>query len=499
MNRQKFYYRQEIIEKTKKFQIPTQTKRITRSKSENKKMINQIIKYSNSATSKSKINALNNITEYNQNSIGQQRINKRRKLILYKTIHYQDNSIGLLNQLSSQTQIKLIKLPIKEIQKSTDKTQSFSNKRISYSNSFDNKQQFIQSLLYKDQDPDRINKLIKIRLTKSQLTIHSHQRDQQNQVSNENQKISIYSYQINQKDQKLIDFKYYIYKLILAFDYTYQIRKGKKKLEEILDNQQRFVGFMNLTYNLINLPLNIEGLGQMFNGTKYLIKILKPYIPQTLEKLIFEDLECQKFKQLTFQYQVFYILNNHSLLIDNITKEQIQFKVRQSKECSDLQFYIEKQFLTNNLYDVDEIQSLFEKQFNQPYEILLNEAKSICNLVIEYDYVKQLHCFCIRVQDTLSEKIKQEGNRKQFYDKGFDFNYNLLKFRQKDVYDEKLLSQLVPKKYEIIQKLDQFESKFGRIDSITNIQREYAKLGNMKHNQLYERIRILNGMILNNN
>ncbi|CAD8211868.1 unnamed protein product [Paramecium pentaurelia] len=499
MNRQKFYYRQDIIEKTREFQIPTQTRRIIRSKSENKKMINQIIKYSNSATSKSQINALNNITEYNQNSIGQQRINKRRKLIFYKEIHYQDNSIGLLNQLSSQTKIKIIKLPIKEIQKSTEKTQSFSNKRISYPNSFDNQQQFIQSLVYKDQNPDRINKLIKTRLTKSQFAINSHQRDQQTQVSNENQKISIYSYQINQKDQKLIEFKYYIYKLILAFDQTYQIRKGKNKLEDILDNQQRFVGFMNLTYNLINLPLNIEGLGQMFNGTKYLIKILKPYIPQTLEKLIFEDIECQKFKQLTFQYQVFYILNNHSLLIDNITKEQIQFIVRQSKECSDLQFYIEKQFLTNNLYDVDEIQSLFEKQFNQPYEILLNEAKSICNLVIEYDYVKQLYCFCIKVQDTLSEKIKQEGNRKQFYDKGFDFNYNLLKFRQKDMNDEKLLSQLVPKKYEIIQKLDQFESKFGRIDSITNIQREYAKLGNMKHNQLYERIRILNGMNLNIN
>ena len=37
-------------------------------------------------------------------------------------------------------------------------------------------------------------------------------------------------------------------------------------------------------------------------------------------------------------------------------------------------------------------------------------------------------------------------------------------------------------------ELEKFEQKFGRIDTISNIQREQAKLADMKHNVLYEKI-----------
>ncbi|CAD8202768.1 unnamed protein product [Paramecium pentaurelia] len=499
MNSQKFYYGEDIIEKTRDYQLPTQITSIARSKSENRRLIKQITKTSNSPNSKSQLSGYNNITEYNQNTIGQDRIMKRRTLILQKELPNQDTSNGLL---SSQTKIKIFKAPFKKIQTSIDKTQSFNNnnnhnynnnKMQSHLESFDNEQQFINSLLQKDQKPERIDKLIKIRLAKSQMTIHSHQRSQQTEISIEKQKLPTQSSirresQRDQRDKKSVELKHHIYKLLLAFEDTCQIWKGKNKLENFLDNEQKFVGFMNFTYNLTNLPLNIEGLEQMFKGTKYVLKTLKPYIPQSLEKLIFEDQECQKFRQLTFQYQIFYILNNHSELIDTFTNQSIRFMVRQSKECIDLQHNIEKQFLNKNQNDMENIQSIFEKQFNQPYQTLLNEARSFCNLVIEYDYVKQLYCFCIKVQDALSQKIQQEANKKQVYEKGFDFKTALSKIKAKDINHEKLFAQLIPKKHEIIDKLDKFESKFGRIESISNMQREQAKLADMKHNQLYEKI-----------
>ncbi|CAD8209392.1 unnamed protein product [Paramecium octaurelia] len=485
MNTQKFYYGEDIIQKTPEYQLNTQTRRIARSKSENRKMVKSITKYSNSH-----INGFENITEYNQIPIGQVRIMKRRKLVLQKQVQNQDNSGGLL---SNQTKIRLIQLHNRESQKSTEKRQSFSNQMQSHLRSFDNQQQFLSSLLQKDQNLERINKLVKMRLAKSQVKIHSHQRSQNTEVSSEKHQMATQLSNCRQrygdsKDLRQFELKLYIYKLVLTFEYTCQIWKGNSKLEHFLDQEQKFVGFMNFTYNLTNLPLNIEGLSQLFKGTQYLIKTLKSYIPQTLERLIFEDLECQKLRQLTFQYQVFYILNNHSELIDNFTNQTIRFMVRQSKECSDLQEHIEKQFLSRNLQEVDQIQCLFKKQFNQPYEILLSEAKSFCNLVIEYDYVKQLYCFCIKVQDTLSDKIKQEGNRKQVYDKGFDFKAALQKIKSKEVNHEKLFAQLVPQKHDIIQKLDMFECKFGRFESISNLSREYANLGDMKYNQLYERI-----------
>ncbi|CAK67913.1 unnamed protein product (macronuclear) [Paramecium tetraurelia] len=489
-NTYKFYYGEDLIEKTKEYQLTTQTTRIARSKSENRKMVNSITKYSNSATSKSHIKGLENITEYHQNPIGQMRIMKRRKLILQKEVQNSNNSQC---QLTNSTKIKIIQVHNRESQKSTEKRQLFSNQIQSHLNSFDNQQQFLQSLIQKDLNLERINKLVKIRLGKSQVKVHSHQRSQNTEVSSEKHQLATQSSNRRQrygdsKDIRQFELKVYIYKLILTFEYTCQIWKGNSKLEHFLEDEQKFVGFMNFTYNLTNLPLNIEGLAQLFKGTQYLIKTLKSYIPQKLENLIFEDSECQKLRQLTFQYQVFYILNNHSVLIDNFTNQTIRFMLRQSKECSDLQYLIEKQFLSMNLYDIDEIQCLFEKQFNQPYELLLNEAKSFCNLVIEYDYVKQLYCFCIKVQDTLSDKIKQEGNRKQVYDKGFDFKTAMSKIKSKEMNHEKLLAQLVPQKHDIIQKLDMFECKFGQFESISNLSREYAKLGDMKYNQLYERI-----------
>ncbi|CAD8194087.1 unnamed protein product [Paramecium octaurelia] len=492
MNSQKFYYGEDIIEKSRDYQLSTQITSIARSKSENRRLMKQITKTSNSPNSKSQLSAFNNITEYNQNSIGQERIMKRRTLILQKELHNQDSSGALL---SSQTKIKIIKAPFKKIQTSIEKTQPCNNnkKMQSHLDSFDNEQQFLKSLLQKDQKPERIDKLIKIRLAKSQMTLHSHQRSQQTEVSIDKQKLPTQSSirresQRELRDKKSVELKQHMYKLLLAFEDTCQIWNGKNKLENLLDNDQKFVGFMNLTYNLTNLPLNIEGLEQMFKGTKYVLKTLKPYIPQSLEKLIFEDQECQKFRPLTFQYQVFYILNNHSELIDTFANQTIRLMARSSKECNDLQHFIEKQFLNRNQNDVEYIQGLFEKQFNQPYQSLLNEARSFCNLAIEYEYVKQLYCFCTKVQDALSQKIQQEANKKQVYDKGFDFKTALSKIKSKDINHEKLFAQLVPKKHEIIDKLDKFESKFGRIESISNVQREQAKLADMKHNQLYERI-----------
>ncbi|CAD8128093.1 unnamed protein product [Paramecium sonneborni] len=490
MNTSQFYYGEDIIEKTRDYQLPTSLTSIARSKSENRGIIQSKIKNSDSPFSKSQLNALKNITEYHQSYIGQERIDKKKTMIIQRELRNQDISEGLL---SSQTKIKIIKTPFKKIRESYEKTQSFSNKMKSHLNSFDNEQQFIQSLLQKDQKPQRIDKLIRARLGKSQIVIHTHQKSQQTELSNEKQKLPSQSSfrresQREIKDKKQVELKQQIYKLILAFEYTHQIWKGKNKLENFLDNQQKFVGFMNFTYNLTNLPLNIEGLGQMFKGTKYLLKTLKPCIPSSLDKLIFEDLECQKFRQLTFQYQVFYILYNHSELIDTFTNQTIRFSQRQSIECQDLQNFIEKQFLIKNFNDIQYIQNLFVQNFDQPYELLLYEAQSFFNLVIEYDYVKQLYCFCIKVQDALSQKIQQDGNKNQIYEKGFDFKTALSKIKTKVMNHDKLFSCYIPQKYESIDKLDKFENKFGRIESISNIQREQAKLVDLKHNQLYEKI-----------
>ncbi|CAD8127394.1 unnamed protein product [Paramecium sonneborni] len=490
MNSQKFYYGEDIIEKTREYQLSTQITSIARSKSENRGLIKlkSKSKTSNSPFSKSQLSALKNITEYHQSSAGQERIIKRKMLCIQRELPNQDISGS---QLSSQNKITIIKAPFKKIQRSAEKTLSFSNKMKSHLHSFDNEQQFIQTLNQKDQKPERIDKLIKARLAK--MINHTHQRSQQTEISSEKLRLPSQSSfrresQKEFKDKKQVELKQQIYKLILTFEYTCQIYQGKNKLENFLGNEQKYVGYMNFTYNLTNLPLNIEGLGQMFKGTKYLLKTLKPCIPQNLEKLIFEDLECQKFRQLTFQFQIFYILNNHSELIDTFTNQVIRFSQRQSKECLDLYRIIEKQFLMKNFNDIEQIQKLFEKNFDQSYELLLNEAKSFCNLEIEYDYVKQLYCFCIKVQEALSQKIQYEGNKKQIYEKGFDFKTALSKIKSKDINHDKLFAQYIPQKHEIIHKLDQFENKFGRIESISNIQREQAKLADLKHNQLYEKI-----------
>lgn len=130
------------------------------------------------------------------------------------------------------------------------------------------------------------------------------------------------------------------------------------------------VGFMNFSYNLTNLPININGLEQMFKAPKYLLKTLKAFIPQSLEKLIFEDDECQKIRSLTLQYQLYFILFNQSELVDVLTKSAVRFLIKLPRECSELHRQIERILLSKTFSTEEDgtIQQLFERYFGQPYE-----------------------------------------------------------------------------------------------------------------------------------
>ncbi|CAD8126911.1 unnamed protein product [Paramecium sonneborni] len=487
MNAQKFYYGEDIIEKSKEYQFVVQTNNSIGSQSEKRKIIKQIIKNSSQPNLRSQINGLKNITEYNSDQIGIEKLHKKRTYLLQKDSHQQECSGGLLS-----SQMKGIKVPFKKIHTSCENIPIKNHKTHSHMNSFYQDQQFLQALFSQDQKKEE--RVIRSKFTRSQLQLHTQTQNSELSLEKGLKYTTQSSFrresQKELKDKKQTEYKQYSFKQILAFDYMIQIYRKQNALENLLKNVKQFVGFMNLTINLTNLPLNINGLEQMFKAPKYLLKTLKPFIPQSLEKLLFEDVECQKFRQLTLQFQLFYILLFQSELVDIVTNVSVKFIIKQPKDCQELYHQIEKILLNQNFHqqDFQIIQQLFEKQYNLAYEQLLNEAKSYYKLQIEYEYVKQLYCFCIKVQEALSQKILHEGKKNQIYDKGFDFKAALKNIKCKDIKHDNLFMQFLPQKNQINNQLDDFEEKFGRINTLSNIQREHAKLADMKHNQLYEKI-----------
>ncbi|CAD8201805.1 unnamed protein product [Paramecium pentaurelia] len=487
MNAQKFYYGEDIIEKSKEYQFVVQTNNSVGSQSEKRTIIKQITKNSTQPNLRTQMSGLKNITEYNSDQNGVEKLQKRRTFLLQKESQQQDSSGGLYS-----SQIKVIKVPFKKIHASCENITVKNLKTHSHMNSFDQDQQFLQALFSKDIKKD--DRTARSKLARSQLLVHIETLNSEVSLEKGLKYTTQSSFrresQKELKDKKQAEYKQYSFKLVLAFDYMIQIYRKENKLENLLNNVQQFVGFMNLTYNLTNLPLNINGLEQMFKTPKYLLKTLKPFIPQSLEKLLFEDIECQKFRSLTFPFQLFYILFNQSELIDMVTNSCVKFVIKQPKECQELNHQIEKILSNQNFHQQDFylIQQLFEKHYNITYESLLSEAKSYYKIQVEYEFVKQLYCFCIKVQEALSQKILHEGKKKQIYDKGYDFKAALKNIKCKDINHDNLFMQFMPQKHQINVQLDNFEQKFGRINTISNIQREHAKLADMKHNQLYEKI-----------
>ncbi|CAD8211540.1 unnamed protein product [Paramecium pentaurelia] len=487
MNAQKFYYGDDVIEKSKDYLFQVQTNNSIGSQSGKRIIIKQITKNSSQPNLGSQFNGIKNITEYNSDQTGIDILNKRRTFIFQKEPQEQDHS-GVVQS----SKIKIIKVPFKKIQTSCENLQIKNLKTHSHMNSFDKDQQFLQGLLFQDQIKEE--RIIRSKLTRSQLLMHTYTQNSEISLEQGLKYTTQSSFrresQKELKDKKLSEYKQYSYKLVMAFDYMLQIIRKENKLENLLNNIQQFAGFMNLTYNLTNLPLNINGLEQMLKTPKYLLKTLKPFIPQNLEKLLFEDQECQKFRSLTFPFQLFYILFNQSELIDITMNSVVKFIIKQPKDCQELYHQIVKILLNQNCnqQEFQLIQQLFEKYYSLNYESLLNEAYSYYKIQVEYEYVKQLYCFCIKVQEALSQKILNEGKKKQIYDKGFDFKAALKNIKCKDINHDNLFVQSIPQKRQINIQLDNFEQKFGKINTISNIQREHAKLADMKHNQLFEKI-----------
>ncbi|CAD8125500.1 unnamed protein product [Paramecium sonneborni] len=447
MNAQKFYYGEDIIEKSKEYQFVIQTNKSFGPQSEKERIIRQITKNPTQPNLRSQNRDQKNITEQNSDQIGVEKLHKKRTFLLQKQPQQQDYSEDLLT-----SKMKVIKVPFKKIHTSCENIPIKNQKTHSHMNSLDQEKQFLKALFSKDIKKDE--KVVRLRLNRSQLQLHT--QTQNSEISLEKglkyttQSSFRRESQKELKDKKQTEYKQYSFKQVLAYDYMIQIYRKQNALENLLNNVKQFVGFMNLTFNLTNLPLNINGLEQMFKTPKYLLKTLKPFIPQSLEKLLFEDFECQKFRQLTLQFQLFYILFYQSELIDIVTNSPVKFIIRQPKDCQELYHQIEKILLNQNVHqqDFQIIQQLFEKQYNQPYEQLLNEAKSNYKLQIEYEYVKHLYCFCIKVQEALSQKILHEGKKNQIYDKGFDFKTALKKIKCKEInhdnlFIENMLNQLI--------------------------------------------------------
>ncbi|KAM3135355.1 hypothetical protein pb186bvf_012513 [Paramecium bursaria] len=310
------------------------------------------------------------------------------------------------------------------------------------------------------------------------------------------------------RDKKLNEAKFnFSCKFALAIDLIEKIAEEKITLEKLLNKEQvwndkthkfdnppslleRQGAYMKLYTNLINLPSNLKGLEFACKSLKSAQKLLKQGVSQCLENYLYENYEQGKLKQMTFKSQLFYILMFFSDLYQRQDGKYVKVNCDQTQNNMDSFNKIERLYMQS----ADKSQIIIETEISLKYsiELLLKQARSVYDysIVLDINMIKQIYCFCNKVQELLEQKIVTVSQQPDYYDRNFDFleAYKQIKCQNiiknpNDAFSRPRLFQSV-----LTNQIKLFEQRYGQLDKVSNMQRQQAILADLKIEQVYHKI-----------